>query len=361
MLGTYNMTSLIQFYTHDGHYIDQILSTISLTDEKDGLGKATFTLSVNNTKASEQLIKPGNFVVIEDENLKGGWIGVIVPPTSVNNKQITLGITDPRYLLMSIPILDTDGLGVGVEAAQAIKFAVKSTKVRQSHRFSYSPKENVWKNSTSKIRKDGVEHLGRDIYSYLNLLADFKNFEWWIEHNISHAGILSLKIRTANLRRTRGNPIYIPAHGKVSGLGLTYTNRYYTAIAVINTRGNTPKFIKYIPFDNLIEEFGTVVLVVEKSDFEDRDTSISSLFRQHRPRRTISLDLDVTKVDVINSLEIGSTHRVVLGDIGFTDDKRGTDLYMRTIGISYNSGQSTINIVLKEFFGKDDPQLAGTE
>lgn len=353
------MTSFISFYTYAGKFIDSLLSTVNITKKLKDMDSGTLVLPNTNSKLSEQLIKPGNFVTVEDDNLSARWVSIIVPPTSTNVSQTTLALIDPKHLLTELPIISTEGLGLGIVSLQGIEFALSNQwGTRHKHRFTFTADENGFRFGSSPLEKNGVVHLGKSIYDFLNELADEKHFEWWLEPAFSQDGILSLAVRIQDIRKSIGNPIYIPKHGTVQGIGLAHSTKFYTAIAIINTRNDPPAFQKLVEFPGLVDEYGMVIKVSESDAHSgwghDSESGIGSLFKELRPRRTVQLHIETKYTEIISSLEIGSIHMVSLGDVGFKNNTRGTILEMRTIAMSYNTGEAVIGIVLEEFFETDE-------
>lgn len=355
------MTSLISFYTYDGIFLDNLLSTVNITKKLKSMDSGTLVIPNTNTKLSEQLIRPGNFVVVEDDNLSSHWISIIVPPTSTTTAQTTLALIDPKHLLTELPIISTEGLGLGIISLQGIEFALsKSGGSKYKHRFTFTADENGFRFGNSPLEKNGAVHLGKSIYQFLNELASDKHFEWWLEPAISQDGVLSLRVRTQNIRKSIGNPIAIPTHGSVEGIGLAHSNKFYTAIAVISTNVSPPVFRELIEFPGLVQKYGLIIKVAESGSGvhsgggHDSESGIGALFKELRPRRTVQLHLEIKYTKVISSLEIGSVHMVSLGNIGFSNNTRGTILEMRTIALSYNTGEDIIGIVLEEYFETDE-------
>ncbi len=356
-LGTYNMTSLIKFYDFEGRFLDQILSIIKLTQDSNSMDSGTLVISNTNIKLSEDLIRPGNFVYVEDKNMSDPWIGVITTPTSTNESQTTIALIDPKDILVGLPIISTEGLGLGIVSLQGIAFAVEHTRgTRYKHKFRYTASENHFSSGNAELLRDGVIHLGKDIYSFLNELAEEQNFEWWLEPAISGDGILSIKIRTQDIRKSIGMPLYIPKHGRVQGVGLAYSKKYYTAIGVIDTKRDTPIFKKLIEFPEIADKFGSRIFIIDINELSGREktTSLGQLFKKYRPRRTIQLHIDTQHTEIVLSIKLGSVHNISLGNIGFKDGNRGISLSMRVIAMGYNSGESMISIVLEEFFETDE-------
>ncbi len=353
----YNMTSLISFYDFEGRFIDQILGIVNLTQDSTSMDSGTLVLQNTLAKLSEDFIRPGNFVYVEDKNLTDPWIGVISIPTSVNKEQTTIALIDPKDILIGLPIISTEGLGLGIVSIQGIAFAIEQTKKRKRrHNFIYTLDENSFTSGSAFLIRDGVVHLGKDIYSFLNELAKEKNFEWWLEPAISGDGILSLKVRTQDIRKSLGNPIFIPKNGSVQGIGLSYSKKYYTSIGIINTNKDTPFFKELIEFPGLSEKFGSRILIIDQNELSGskQTTSIGQLFKEHRPRRTIQLHIDTQYTELVSSIKLGSVHTTALGGIGFTNNTRGTILSMRVIAMGYNTGENIISIVLEEFFETDE-------
>lgn len=351
------MTSLISIYNFRGHFIDQFLETVNITQKLSSMDSGTIVISNNNPKLTEDLILPGNYVIVQDKNMSVPWIGVISVPTSSNETQTTIALIDPKDILVGLPIIDTIGIGIGVISLQGILFAIEKTRgTDYEHQFTFNPEENEFREGRSFLEKEGTSHLGKDIYTFLNELAKEKGFEWWLEPAISGKGILSLKIRIQDIRKSIGKPIYVPKNARVQGVGLAYSKKFYTAIGLIHTGEDVPRFDRLIRFPKLRNKFGTRILIVEKKDIEgeSKTTSIKQLFKDNRPRRTIQLHLDTQYTELISSVKIGSVHQVVLGNIGFTHRRRGTILAMRVIAQTYNTSENVIGIVLEEYFDTDE-------
>lgn len=351
------MTSLISIYDYTGRFVDQFLGIVNITQNNYAMDSGTIVIANNNPKLSEDLILPGNFVLVEDSNLANPWVGIISIPTSSNETQTTIALIDPKDILTGLPIISTEGLGLGVVSLQGITFALEKTKgTKYAYRFTYTPDENGFHFGNSYLEKDGIIHLGKDIYTFLNELAREKSFEWWLEPAISGKDTLSLKIRTQNIRKSVGEPLYIPKHAKVQGIGLSYAKRYYTGIGIINTRTETPIFKELIQFPDLEEKFGTRILIIDNHELygKGRTSSIGQLFKEHRPRRTIQLHVDIRFTDVILSIKLGSIHSVTLGNISFSDGNRGISLSMRTVAMTYITGENVIGVVLEESFETDE-------
>jgi len=128
------MTSLISIYTYSGKFIDHMLDTVTITKQLNNMDKGTLVLSNLNPKVTEDLILPGNFVVVEDSNLRNSWVGVISPPTTTNSTQTTIALLDPKYLLAGVPILSTAGLNLGTVTVQGISYAISVIPLCQKRR-----------------------------------------------------------------------------------------------------------------------------------------------------------------------------------------------------------------------------------
>lgn len=351
------MTSLISVYNYRGQFIDLLLGILNITQDSTSLDSGTLVIPNTVAKLSEDLIRPGNFLYVEDSNLANPWVGVISVPTSTNETQTTIALIDPKDILIGLPIISAEGLGLGVVSLQGIAFAVAKAKgTAYEYMFTYNIDENGFTSGNSFLIRDGVVHIGKDIYTFLNELAKEKSFEWWLDPVISNNGILSLKIRTRDIRKSIGKPLYIPKHGRVQGVGLSYSKKWFTAIGIINTNGEAPFFKELVKFPGIIDEFGSRVLIVDSNDLygQGRTTSIGQLFKDHRPRRTIQIHMDTQYTDIISSIKLGSVHTTALGNIGFKDNTRGIVLIMRVIALGYKTGENVISIVLEEFFETDE-------
>lgn len=352
------MTSLISVYDFEGRFLDHFLGIVNLTQSTASMDSGTLVIPTISSKLTEDLILPGNFVYVEDKHLADPWIGVISIPTSVNKEQATIALIDPKDILIGLPIISTEGLGLSIVSLQGIAFAIEQTRrgKRRRRNFTYSLDENGFTSGSAYLIRDGVVHLGKDIYTFLNELAKEKNFEWWLEPAISGDGILSLKVRTEDIRKSLGNPIHVPKHGSVQGVGLSYSKKYYTSIGIINTNKDTPFFKELIEFPKIGDKFGSRILIIDENELSGRKktTSTGQLFKEHRPRRTIQLHIDTQYTELISSIKLGSVHTTSLGDIGFTNNTRGIILAMRVTAIGYNTGENVISIVLEEFFETDE-------
>ncbi|KKL18579.1 hypothetical protein LCGC14_2474110 [marine sediment metagenome] len=104
------------------------------------------------------------------------------------------------------------------------------------------------------------------------------------------------------------------------------------------------------------EKFGTRILIIDNHELygKGRTSSIGQLFKEHRPRRTIQLHVDIRFTDVILSIKLGSIHSVTLGNISFSDGNRGISLSMRTVAMTYITGENVIGVVLEESFETDE-------
>lgn len=352
------MTSLLSFYTFSGKFIDQLLDKVTIIKKLDGLDTGTLVLANSNPKLTEDLILPGNFVVVEDDNLTNTWVGVISPPTASNTTQTTIALLDPKNLLIGVPILSTAGLSLGTISVMGIEFALSAAKgTSWEHIFSFNPDENGFTFGNSPLTKNALVQLGKDIYTFLDELAHSKHFEWWIEPRVSSKGVLSLAVRAEDIRKSIGYPIYIPKHGAETGIGLAYPEKYYTALVVMDTWEGFPIFKEYMEFPGLVEKFGTYVKVVSSQDLSKQSRGRGALFKELRPRRNIQLQLHTTNSNIVTSLEIGSIHTVSLGNISFTGNTRGTTLTMRCTALTYSSGENHIGVVMEEFFETDELSL----
>ena len=350
------MASLISVYKINGTFLSQFIGHISMQQRHQDMDKGTLTFENSNIKMSKDLLLPGNIVLVEDQHLNKPWISIITAPTSTNITQSVVALLDAKSLLIGTPILESGGLGQNTTVSRRIEFIIEQSHDRGERNIIYSSSENTFTFEDSILEDDGAIHLGKDIYTYLNELADNHHFEWWLEPHFSVEGLLGTQLRIADLRQVDGNLIAIPTHGTVQGIGLAYTNKYYTAIAVIKTSGERPEVTKIIKFKSLIENFGLFTKVITQQALEkyETGTAVQQLLVNMRPRRTVQLHLDTRFTHVISTVEVGSVHTVILGNVGFTGKRRGTILDMRVIALAYNSGEGVIGVVLEEFFGELD-------
>lgn len=359
------MSSLVSFFRHDGRYLNQFIANPTITQKLNGLTEASLALPHTDPKITEEFLLPNNYVLVEDEFLAEPWVGIITTPSASNNVQTTIALTDPKIQLQGIPIISTEGLGIGVINLEGIEFVIEAAKgTKYQHRFTFSADENGFTFGNLPLETDAAVHIGKDIYSFIEELAADKHFEWWLEPVVTSAGKLLLKIRVADIRKSIGLPIYIPKHGVVQGVGLAYPDRFYTSLVLIETLEteniSVPVFRDFIEFPGLVEKFGAIAKTVNKGSLKHKEQPIGQLLKELRPRRNITLEIDTQFSDLVKSIKLGSIHPIALGDIGYTGNLRGTMLDMRCTALTYTSGENSVAAVFEEYFEADETLELGS-
>lgn len=347
------MASLISIYNFDGSYINQFLGEVGITQNLGKMDRGTLIVNNSDIKVTPDLFLPGNLVLVSDESLSSPWIGVIVPPTSTNPSQSTVALVDIKNIFTGMVILSTEGLGLGITVLESIQTVIQQANPEQwLQQITYDSDNNGFALDSTSLEQDSSEYLGVDLYSFLNQTAEKMHFEWWLEPDVSKSGILGLSLRTADLRSSEGDLINTPKNGAIKGLGLTYSNKYATALAVIRTIDTIPSLEKVIVFDELVDKFGLITKVIVQTDSQsiNVDAPLTVLFKDLRPRRTVQLHIETSFEELISTIELGSVHQTVLGDIGLNGASEGIILTMRVIALSYTSGEHVIGVVLEEFF-----------
>lgn len=359
------MSSLVSFFRHDGTYLNQFIANPTITQKLNGLTEASLALPHTDPKITEDFLLPNNYVVVDDEFLAEQWVGVITTPTASNNLQTTIGLSDPKVQLQNLPIISVSGLGIGAISLQGIAFVIDAAKgTKYEHRFTFSADENGFTFGTLPLEADSAVHIGKDIFTFIEELAADKHFDWWLEPVVTSAGTLVIKLRVADIRKSEGLPIYIPKHGTVQGVGLAYPDKFFTALVItdiIETENHSvPVFKDYIEFPGLVEKFGVIAKTVTQGELKHKEKPLGKLFKDLRPRRNVTLEIDTQYTSLIKSIKLGSIHSVALGDIGYTGNLRGTMLTMRCTALTYTAGENAIAAVFEEYFDADETLELGT-
>lgn len=315
----------------------QVVCSWKLND----IGKAKFTLSINDPVCRREFIEFGNRVLLEHEELPD-WVGVIDTPREWSSFG-TVDITaySAEYLLKwrrcatSQKITGTSG----TKFAELIKKA-------NAERTLYIDLGDIWNEG-----KATTEQLqGESIYDAIKRISTDLNHDFALTANIQPNGDLRFY---ANWYKQRGK---VNGCEFIDGWNIKTSNRVLIeqgeivndvmAVGVGASSGSQKTGIE-IDMDSA-GQYDYRQGVVNLSTEFDGTVSVGAaqqLGKLKEPRRTYDLNAIGT---IWKDLHIGDTYRLTLNNCGFSSGGFGLQSDVRVVGMELNERMGTVRIISDE-------------
>ncbi len=326
------------------------LATVQCSTERswvlNGEGLCRMTLSINDGKAQESLLRYGNFVTIEHPKLPM-WAGVLDTDRIWGMSQLVLNVWSAERLLKYRVSKPLNVTLTGNHAGLLYKKLIDICNTPEDLRVRYG---QIFTGGTPRDEKLD----GKAIYDHVRAISARTGFDWGLEGAFNPARRLYF---TANLYERRGREVNLALReGANMVLGenaMVEQGRIVNELTGVGEGSTDETRITYTEIETTSR--GLYGLRQDTQDFSGNremstlvDNVKSTLSEDAYPLKTVSataLDVGTT----FNMLRLGNIFPFHATSIGFLADRRiGMNTKMRVIGMKYSDELNQTQLVLQE-------------
>jgi hypothetical protein len=331
------MASRVHIHDPQGSRLAELQADVSRSWVLNGIGRATFTLPIKDSKLTQTIIRDGNLIYVEHDKLPA-WGGVIVTPIDWSINEIAVECQTPEILLQRRVCKEKI---IGEPSGDIFRTFIEwvaSPVVRI---------ERTDSNQSSSIRN--VEYVW--IYNKLVELQTKTLQDWHFDPRIEDQGQLYFAASwlnalgvLADLTLEEGLNLELPGGVIVSEQGEIWNNiiTYWEANRNVAEAGSIE-----VSDPESINRHGLRQLPVQVGN-DSPENARNLLAYYKNPRRSYNL-IALDQGDTFSRLQIGNVFKLKLVSSGFSEAGIGLDVKVRIVAMEYDDISNSVALVVREY------------
>lgn len=332
------MAGLKTIYDRDGVPIADFKASATRSSSLSGIGEAIFYIHTSSVKARRELLKFGNYVVIQHDKLPD-WVGVIDTPRPWRHGYVEVHAFEPAFILQ-YRLASNNSEVVGTPAAQFSRLLEQAntqedTLIRSGVLTSAGATTSMKTTST--------------IFNHMKDLRENNKLEWAFSPIIDGAGRLTIVVDLiervgidTDLELSQGHNIM---YGETP---LEESGELINAVEAYNDVSDGTPLTTLYRDEPSIADIGLRLARATFSGVTDL-TSLKKAAKEFVDGKKIAtFSTPITLVNVgqtFNQVRNGNTAAYRYTDVGFTEDGLGASRIIRMDGWRYDETNDTCELM----------------